>query len=201
MVDSPTKKREALKSFLAKHHLKPHTVAKKAGITSSALYNFLAEKSDNLSITTLEKIAKATGCTIGEIIGTDVHQPAYSETVDVLYIVGVFGKMYASESGVTTRPIGIPEKDRIVAAIIKGDGLRPLPSGMTVFFNADPTPPAKCIGKLCVVRIPTSDEPMIREVHKGSQPGLYTLIGWSSGAITDTEISACHIIRSMTQPE
>ena len=189
----------ALISFLERKQLKPHHAAKLAGITSSTLYNFIAGNSQTLSTRTLDKLAKATGSTVDEILGGAAS--VSPNAIPVLYIIGVYGKMFPSELGSTEQPpVGVSLEERLVAATISGDGLRPLPSGMVIFFSAEPSNPLKLIGKLCVVRTPASEQPLIREIHKGSQPGLYTLISWSASPLTDVEISAAHMIQSMKQP-
>jgi transcriptional regulator with XRE-family HTH domain len=198
-IDSPTIRREAVLDFLTKHNLKPHAVAKKAGITSSTLYNFLAHKSDTLSINTLEKIARATNSSVDEILGRPPQAPKQL-AVPVLFLVGIYGKMYdASNETSAPHPIGVPDGEQITAARIAGDGMRPLPAGMMLYFNTQPDKTEAMIGKLCVIRASGLDEPVVRELHHGSQPGLYTLIGWSAAPLIDVEVIACHLVRAITQ--
>lgn len=195
--DGVKARREALAAFLDRHKLKPHKLAKQAGFTPSTLYNFLAGTSSTLSTQTLEKIAQAVGTTVDEVLGGSTTTK--KENVPVLFVVGVHGKMYPTTASPAPRPIGISEDEKIACAVASGDALHPLPSGLMVFFNQDPSPPKSVIGKLCVVRSSCSEEPMIRQVEHGSQPGLYNLIALSSGVIRDVDIIAAHLVRAITQ--
>lgn len=188
--------RSALQSFLKSHNLKPHNVAKKAGIASSTLYNFLAGTSASLSADVLQKIADTQKVAVDELLGGTSTQ-----LVKLIYHIGIFGKMFKNEEiALVGRPVGVPHDATLIAAEVKGDGLMPLGNGWRVFFNEKPQEPNSLLGRLCVVRTRGTDQPMIREIRKGSTPGLYSLHLWNATPIDDVEIVAAHHILSITQP-
>ena len=188
--------RKALADFLDRHHLKPHQLAKQAGFTPSTLYNFLSGNSSTLSTKTLEKIASSVGTTVDEILGGAVTKPT---SVPVLFMIGVHGKMYPATEQSAPLPMGLDSNDKIVCAVARGDALHPLPTGLMIYFDQEPTPTKQLIGKLCVVRCSGMDEPVIRQIEAGSQPGLYNLIGFSTGMMKDVDIVAAHLVRSINQ--
>ncbi len=75
-----------------------------------------------------------------------------------------------------------------VAAIIRGDSMLPLRDGWLIFWNRDYHGVTEdCIGKLCVAQI--LDGPcLVKEVHKGSNPGLYILTSWNAPARMDVRL-------------
>ena len=63
-------RRKAMKAFMAENDLKPSTWAAEAGLPSAnVLYNFFNGHTRQLSLTTLEKLAKAANATVAEITG------------------------------------------------------------------------------------------------------------------------------------
>lgn len=182
--------------------LKPHPWATKAGIRSSTLYNFLAGKSASLSSDTLQKLAKVAGCTVDELL--EGKGPAVGgglpALVPVTALVGVYGRLFEVEevTGIE-RPAGVPVGVEVLAARVDGDGLHPIPAGWHVFYEAKPRPPVELIGKLAVVAVEGRVERLVRQLQKGSTAGLYTLIAWGSGPMTDVEVKAAHAVLSIAQ--
>lgn len=189
--------RDAIKAFLQTRGLKPHQVAKKAGIASSTLYNFLKGDSESLSAGVLRKIADTQSVTVDELLGG----AAVQQRVELQFTIGIYGKMFQSEKiKLVARPAGVASDVRLVAAEVKGSGMMPFTDGWRVFFNEQPESPESLIGRLCVVRVVGADQPMVREIRRGSQPGLYNLTIWNDAPIEDAEVSAAHRVVSLAQP-
>lgn len=193
--------RENLISFMDARGLKPHPWATKAGIRSSTLYNFLAGKSASLSSDTLQKLAKVAGCTVDELLeGKSPAKVNLPALVQVTALVGVYGRLFeVDEVKSIERPAGVPDGVEVLAARVDGDGLHPIPAGWHVFYEAKPRPPVELIGKLAVVAVEGRAERMVRQLQKGSVAGLYTLIAWGSGPMTDIEVKAAHAVLSIAQ--
>lgn len=193
--------RNNLISFMEARGLKPHPWATKAGIRSSTLYNFLAGKSASLSSDTLQKLAKAAGATVDEVLGgTPPEKKREPNKVPVTALVGVYGRLFTmEETKQIERPVGVPEGVEVLAAKIDGDGLHPIPSGWYVFYEAKPRTPSELVGKLAVVEVRSQPQRLVRQIQKGSTAGLYTLVAWTSGPLADVEVAAAHAVVSIAQ--
>jgi transcriptional regulator with XRE-family HTH domain len=201
--------RESLRRWMSERGLKPLHVAKKAKIAPGTLYNLLNGDTEKLSLGVIEKIARAYDTTIDEVLGGSssqltAHKPLIKtpllKRVRVTHRVGVGGRMFGeSQVYEIAAPAGHSGED-LEAAVIDGDGLRPLPAGWHVHFSRVPADPETLIGELAVVRFAGSSQPLVREIRRGSQAGLYTLLGWNSAPIEDVEITAAHRIEGMTPP-
>lgn len=202
MAKTAKSARDNFRAFMDGRDLKPHPWATKAGIRSSTLYNFLAGKSDSLSTDTLQKLAKAAGATVDEILGGTLPRPKPKQaTVSVTAVVGVHGRLFAMEEHESiARPPGIPDDVEVLAARIDGDGLHPIPGGWLVLYEARTRSPTAMLKKLAVVKVAGKPNLMVREIRRGSTAGLFTLIGWGTAAVEDVEIDEAHLILSIVQP-
>ena len=191
---------ELLQSFMVSHNLKPHPWAQKAGIRSSTIYNFLAGKSATLSSDTLEKLAQAAGATVDEILGRRASKIS-SGDVPLRYEIGINGRLFQMDSEeFASRPAGFDVGVELVAARVEGDGMHPLKAGWVIYFESAAVGPEKLVGKLAVVTVSGRTEPLIREVRRGSQKGLYALHAWNAGTLEDVEVLSGHRIVSISQP-
>lgn len=189
----------ALKRFMEARGLKPHPWAQAAGLRSSTLYNFLSGKSLSLSGDTLERLAKAAGSTVDEILSGEKTNNMRDAPVSVPYSVGVYGRLFEMDRPLLVqRPAGVPAEVEVLAARIDGDGLHPVPGGWIVYFEALPRDPEGLIGKLCVVQV-AGGQRLIREIRKGQNPGLYTLLSWSASPMEQAQVQAAHLIISIAQ--
>ena len=82
---------------------------KQAGVSSSALYNFLNGESDSLNQSTLEALARAKGVTISEMIGEGAVP--VSKGVLTIFVRG------AVEAGAWKEAVEWPEDDWIAVAM------------------------------------------------------------------------------------
>lgn len=60
-------------------------------------------------------------------------------------------------------------------------------------------PPSELLGTLAVVRTRTSPDPLIREIRRGSVPGLFALMSLNSPPMEDVEIVSAHRIPAFVQ--
>ncbi len=68
------RRRRALRAILALHGLSLNEAAKRFGIKSAALGNFLHGRAASLSLETLEPIAQGLGTTLDELVGWELPQ-------------------------------------------------------------------------------------------------------------------------------
>jgi len=194
-----TAKVAAFKHFMEVRGLKPHPWAQAAGLRSSTIYNFLSGKSLSLSSDTLERLAKAAGASVDEILSGEKTNHRNDAPVLVPYTVGVYGRLFSMDRPMQVqRPAGVPAEVEVVAARIDGDGLHPVPDGWLVYFEAEPRDPEALIGKLCVVQV-AGGQRLIREIRRGQNPGLYTLLSWTASPMEQAQVQAAHLIISIAQ--
>lgn len=189
--------RDALKSLMERAGLNAHALAKKANVQPSTLYNLMSGVSKSLSVGVAQKLAVALETSVDAILG---NTPATSDRIDIQWEVGVLGRLFELDTPMKAeRPFGISIEEDVIAAIATGDALRPMPGSWTILFRRVEEDPEALIGKLCVVRLANSKQPLIREIRRGSQRGLYHLSFWSAAPIEDATILASHLIICMTQ--
>lgn len=180
--------------------LKPHPWAQAAGLRSSTLYNFLAGKSATLSSETLERLAQAASASVDEILGRERSVSA-DRAVPLRWTVGILGRLFKMEKEeMVSRPAGDAGSTDLEAARIDGDGLHPLRAGWIVYFESAGRDPSALVGKLAVVYLDGKPAPLVREIRKGSQAGLYTLLSWSAAPLEDVVVDTAHLVVSITQP-
>jgi transcriptional regulator with XRE-family HTH domain len=206
-----TPKVSALKRFMAAKGLKPHPWALAAGLRSSTLYNFLSGTSKSLSSDSLERLAKAANVTVDELLGSaprpqaapaaaPAERAASRHKVPLGWTIGIYGRLFEMDPVTIDRPVGIGPEQDVVAARVDGDGLHPVPPGWTVFFARTAQDPASLVGKVAVVRVPGHAQMLVREVRRGTQSGLWTLLSWSASPMENVEITEAHPILAITQP-
>ena len=203
---------DALQAFMDAKGLKAHPWAKAAGLRSSTLYNFLSGRSHSLTYDSLQRLAKAAGTSVDELLSgkppatqarkKDAAAPHSTSKggIALRWLVGIYGRLYPMDENVTVdRPVGLPQGVEVVAARIDGDGLHPIPSDWLVFFAAEAKSPEEVVGKLCVVRVRGNSQPMIREVRRGQAAGLFTLLSWAASPVENVEVVEAHPVLSITQ--
>lgn len=68
-----------------------------------------------------------------------------------------------------------------------------------MFFEQEAKSPEAVIGKLCVVRVRGTPNPMIREVRRGQTAGLFTLLSWAASPLENVEVVEAHPVLSIVQ--
>lgn len=108
-----SRRRKALRSFMARHNLSPAEWAKRAGLpTANTLYNFLGGHTRTLNQATLEKLSRAVaGASIQDIIGQDASAGSTAQVpllpVRVTAALGVWRPTYEAP-GATKVELAIP---------------------------------------------------------------------------------------------
>jgi len=202
MAAKKNQSRDSFKAFMEKRGLKPHPWAKKAGVRSSTLYNYLSGVSESLTADTLQKLAKAAGTSVDELLGNApaIPKATPAQPVRLDAVVGIYGRMFAVDTEeFVQRPVGLPPDVEVLAARIDKDGLHPIPGGWTLFFEKQPRNPEELVGKLAVVQVAPQNQRLVREIHRGTQKGLYTLTAWNAALLSDVEIAAAHAVVSIVQ--
>lgn len=193
--------RDAFRAWLDANDLSPHSAAKAAGVSPGTIYNYLSGVSASLSTGVLQKLAAVTGNPVDAILtGSPPIMP-----IRVTYRVGATGKMFNvddDEQLTVARPPGVGAGEDIMAAIIEGDGLLPIPSGWCVFFRTAAERPDDLVNQMAVVRFNGGgDKPFVRTIRRGGTDGLFTLQAFGGGLVEDVEIVAAHRIISFSKPE
>lgn len=203
-ADEVQKRRDAFRNWLAHNNVNANEAAKKAGISVSAIYNFLNGDTKSLSSGVLAKLAEATNSSVDDILigKTSVdNSTARRHIVPVLFRIGARGSMFVCEEKlVTTAPDGVALPNNVMAAVVDGDGLLPIPNGWTVFFREEAANPSKLEGKFATVRYSGGgDRPVVRTVMPSKFEGLYTLRAMDGTLTEDVQIVAAHEIVAFGQ--
>lgn len=192
--------RENFKKWLEKNGLSPFSVAKAAGVSPGAIYNFLSGTSNSLSTAVLQKISMATGQPVDTILtGSSPALP-----IVVRFRIGAMGKMFSVDDDeylTIARPPGVAAGEDLTASLVDGDGLLPIPGGWYVFFRTRTEAPEALLNQMAVVRFSGGgDRPVVRTIRASGTPGLFTLQAMSGALVEDVEIVAAHRVVSFSKP-
>lgn len=203
-ADDVEARRAAFRRWLDLMGVNANEAAKKAGISVSAIYNFLNGDTKSLSSSVLSKLAGATNSSVDEILigkKTIDKAPSGRHSVPVLFRIGARGSMFVcDEKLVAAAPDGVALPNKVLAAVVDGDGLLPIPNGWTVFFREEASDPAKLEGKLATVRYSGGgDRPVVRTVMRSNFDGLHTLRALDGTLTEDVQIVAAHEIVAFGQ--
>jgi DNA-binding Xre family transcriptional regulator len=191
--------RTAFIAFMEKRKLKAHPWATKAGIRSSTIYNFISGDTKGMSGSTLQKLAEAAGSTVDELLG--MKPEGDDQRVPLAYVVGVHGRLFdADDIEFVARPTSAAKGLALVAARIDRDGLHPIPGGWLLFIEVEQRNPKDLLGKLAAIRMKNGAQLSVREIHRGTTPGLYTLTAWNAGPSEDVEIESAQLVHAIAQP-
>lgn len=195
-------RREAFRKWLEIQKLNANSAAKKAGISVSVIYNFLNGDTKSISSSVLAKLAAATGSTIDSILNGKPRWDGPS-FVPVRYLIGARGSMFLAEEDLFARaPDGVILPEGIVASLVDGTGLLPIPDRWTVFSRTVTSPIDTLVGKLAVVRYAGGGErPCIRAILSSKFDGLYNLRAMNGITTEDVEILEAHEIMSFASTE
>lgn len=79
-------------------------------------------------------------------------------------------------------PEGISTTETLVAVRIRGESMRPLRDGWTLYYTRkqDEGVPEDCLNQLCVVGL-ADGQILVKELRRGYQRGRYNLHSWAAG--------------------
>ena len=192
-------RRAAFRRWLELNGTNANEAAKKAGISVSAIYNFLNGDTKSLSSTILSKLAIANSSSVDDILSGKSHKTDNARMqIRVSYRIGARGSMFLTDESIYTEaPAGVALPDGVSAAIVDGDGLSPIPDGWTVFFREQASPASALVGKLACVRFSGGgDRPVVRTILASEYSGLHTLKALDGTLTEDVKIVAAHEIVS-----
>lgn len=167
--------------------LKPATVSKQAGLSSSAIRKMFENPTTSPKISSATSIAKALGLTVEAVI--DAAEPRIAPTIAIAGKVGagarvpVFDAYEKGDGPQVECPPGLSPHG-IVAVEVEGDSMEPIYSAGDLLFytrNGHNSIPSEAVGQRCVIE---DDDGMgwVKQVKLGSAPGLFNLISLNPGA-------------------
>lgn len=194
------------KRWLEENNLNANEAAKRAEISVSAIYNFLNGDTKSLSSTVLTKLAAANNSSVDAILNGQKNldsDPRSKHNVRILFRIGARGSMFVCEDKlVAAAPQGVALPRGVIAAVVDGDGLMPIPDGWTVFFREEAAEPERLVGKLATVRFAGGgDRPVVRTILRSREAGLFTLKAMDGSLTEDVKIVAAHEIVSFALSE
>jgi hypothetical protein len=80
MAEGSEKHREAFLRFMQERKLKVTSWARAAGVSRSAVNNFLTRPNASMTFNTLEKLAAAANASVAEMLGTEATLPSPSSS-------------------------------------------------------------------------------------------------------------------------
>jgi hypothetical protein len=196
-LDPASKMRAALKRVMEAKGLRPHPWATKAGISSGAIYAFMKEETDYLSMPLLAKLAAAAGVTVAVLTGEDSGELGTSVPVTHALRQDRIVPLIRAAQREAPAPVGERQDDLRVAEIQQGSwGL--LQEGTHIYWHEPDT--AEELGEpprgLCVVTL--GEGHVYLGTLRGPVGGPWVLITASGTIMEDAKaVSAwpvCHII-------
>jgi phage repressor protein C with HTH and peptisase S24 domain len=177
MAAASDERRKAIHRFMAAKGLKPKPWAVSAHLSPKTLSNFLNRKSESLTHTSLEKLARAADATIAELIGERVAQPRASR--DIVTVQGL--KVQAAMGGgveISEEPAGdlFYFRRNLIDRIGRGRPVRL----RVIELTGDSMQPTLNEGDVALIDL--------NSVDVGAAPGVYCL--WSSGGLQVKRVTA-----------
>ncbi|MFO1188498.1 MAG: S24 family peptidase [Alphaproteobacteria bacterium] len=194
MVQEADAVRAWVRRILQETGLSPTALARRAALAPSTLNKFLNDETIKhcLSVTTVSKIARATGHPLPISTGDE----AEPETVPVVGYVGAGATIYAIDdhalgSGLEEAPVP-PDSPAgsTVALRVRGDSMAPtLQDGWIIYYSrtVDGVPP-DCLGQLCVIKLANDGPTYVKYLHGGSRAGLFDLLGTTAQIMKDVRV-------------
>lgn len=124
------------------------------------------------------------------------HDP---QPISVTGHIGLYGRIYLVENeresaGKMVTPL-IPLPSGIASLEVQGFGMAPrYMDGEVVFYDEEHFPPEAMVGRECIVKV-KDGETYLKLVRHGSQPGRFTLVGYSAPDMVDVELEWATPIR------
>ena len=177
--------RESLKRIMDKRGIKPTTLSLKVG-NSKTLVKDLLEKTDDVKIGTLTKLADA--------LNVDVDELLAKPRVPIAGYIGAGGYVLFEDFGETLepdmtvmRPPGI--SGALIALLVRGHSMLPkYKDGDIIYIQRqhDGLLP-EYVGEDCAVRL-KSGETYVKQLAYGSRPGVCTLRSLNAPDMEDVEV-------------
>lgn len=174
--------RGALRRIMAEKGVKPTTLSLKVG-TNRTLVKDLLEKTNDINISTLSKLAGALDVPVADLVA--------SPRVPVAGYIGAGGVIIFEDLEGGTESVMCPPgvTSTLIALVVRGDSMLPKYNDGDVIYiqrDRDGIEP-EYIGDDCAVRL-RSGETYIKQLMRGSGEGRFTLISLNAPPIENVEI-------------
>jgi len=173
--------RTALRKAMLKKGAKATTLSLQIG-TNRTLVKDLLEKTDDVRLSTLTKLASALEISLQELVATP--------PVPVVGYIGAGGSVIFEDLGneeTVLRPPGI--SGTLIALMVRGQSMLPkYKDGDIIYIQRDHDGILPdYVGEDCAVRL-NSGETYIKQVIQGNQAGRFTLLSLNADPIENVEI-------------
>jgi len=173
--------REALRRTMARKHVKPTTLSLMVG-TNRTLVKDLLEKTNDINIGTLTKLAGALNVSLSDLIS--------APQVPIVGYIGAGGEVIFEEyrTGETVmRPPGIT--GTLEALVVRGSSMLPkYRDGDIIYIQKTHNGLLEAdIGDDCAVRL-TTGETFVKQLLHGSEANRFTLLSLNAPPIENVEI-------------
>lgn len=173
--------REALRAIMKRKGAKPTPLSLQVG-RSKTLVKDLLEKTNDVSFSTLVKLAGALEVPVSDLIA--------APRISVVGYIGAGGTVIFEDfenDETVVRPPNISTK--LVALVVRGSSMLPKYSDGDIIYIARDHDGAlpDYIGQDCAVRLATG-ETYIKQLMHGSQEGTFTLLSLNAPPIENVEI-------------
>lgn len=165
--------------------VKPTTLSQRVG-TSKTLVKDLLEKTDDVRVGTLAKLAGALEIDLGELLSRP--------RVSIAGKIGAGGTVLYMDQGETIEPdwtVPCPPgvSGKLVALMVEGDSMLPKYRDGDILYiqRTHDGVLEEYLGEDCAVRL-VSGETYIKQLVRGSRPGVFTLRSLNAADIEDVEL-------------
>lgn len=174
--------RGALRAIMDRKGVKPTTLSLMVGKNKS-LVKDLFERTNDISVSTLNKLAGALDVTVMDLIA--------APPVPVVGYIGAGGVVIYEDLGddeVVMRPPNVSMK--LVALVVRGDSMLPkYQDGDIIYIGRDHDGVLpEYLGRDCAVRLATG-ETYIKQIINGSEEGRFTLLSLNAPPIENVEVT------------
>lgn len=180
--------RDNLRRIMDRTGKKPTSLSLEVG-TNRTLVKDLLEKSKDIQVGTLVKLASALDVPLADILA--------SPRVSVVGFIGAGGEVIFEDLGqedTVLRPPGI--SGTLIALVVRGSSMLPkYRDGDIIYIQRthDGVLP-DYIGEDCAVRLATG-ETYIKQLMKGSEDGRFTLLSLNAPPMEDVEVEWATLVR------
>lgn len=170
-------------------------LAKACGVNRQSVYQWEKDETTPTG-PNLVRLAEALNISEAWITGVSRSENSHRQKARTVAVVGYVGAGaevlpfddHAKGSGFEQVEAPVHEGGDCVALRLRGDSMYPMRDGWLIFYRKDSdSVDDSCINQLCVVRV-TDGPTLVKEVRRGSQPGLFTLISWNAPPREDVRL-------------
>ncbi|MEC9067840.1 MAG: S24 family peptidase [Pseudomonadota bacterium] len=178
--------REALRAVMTQKNIAPTTLSQRVG-TNKSLVKDLLEKTDDVRLSTLVKLAGALDVSVDRLLARP--------RVPVVGYIGAGGTVVFEDIGEVlepdhTVPAAPGVSGKLVALLVRGDSMLPkYKDGDIIYIQRQHEGVLPdYIGEDCAIRLETG-ETYLKQLAKGSGDGLFTLRSLNAADIEDVEVA------------